>query len=386
MPTAAPPEARRLAGHALADALRESRATTLACVAGLGDTAWATVPQQTGANPIAWELGHLAWFAEFWILRGPHTLRDSGFVDAAKPARIAGPDALYDSARLVHAERWHPSWPERAAVLATLAAQLEACIEAIPAGEDASDEALYFHRLALFHEDMHAEAFTALRAALGWPAPAGLGLARALAPAPRREPLAVAASRATIGWPASRRGFAFDNEAASHAVALAAYEIDSAPVDNASFLAYVEATGAPPPKHWRRHAGAWQERWFDSWQPLEPRRPVVHVSAFEAEAFCRWAERRLPHAAEWEHAAQSAPGFVWGHSVWEWTADAFRPAPGFVPGPYRDYSQPWFSDHRELRGGSFATHARMHHPLYRNFYTPDRIDVFAGFRTCASND
>jgi len=118
MPTAAPPEARRLAGHALADALRESRATTLACVAGLGDTAWATVPQQTGANPIAWELGHLAWFAEFWILRGPHTLRDSGFVDAAKPARISGPDALYDSARLVHAERWHPSWPERAAVLA----------------------------------------------------------------------------------------------------------------------------------------------------------------------------------------------------------------------------------------------------------------------------
>ena len=196
----------------------------------------------------------------------------------------------------------------------------------------------------------------------------------------------MAASRATIGWPASRRGFAFDNEAESHAVALAAYEIDSAPVDNASFLAYVEATGTPSPKHWRHHAGAWQERWFDSWQPLEPRRPVVHVSAFEAEAFCRWAGRRLPHAAEWEHAAQSAPGFVWGHSVWEWTADAFRPAPGFVPGPYRDYSQPWFSDHRELRGGSFATHARMHHPLYRNFYTPDRIDVFAGFRTCASND
>jgi len=375
-------EARRPAGRALADALRESRATTLACVADLDDAAWATVPQQTGANPIGWELGHLAWFAEFWILRGPHVPRENGFVDAAKPALVAGPDALYDSARLAHADRWHHAWPERAAVLATLSAQLEACIEAIPAGDDASDEALYFHRLALFHEDMHAEAFTALRASLGWSAPAGLELE----PVPRREPLAVAVAQAGIGWPASRRGFAFDNEQAAHIVALAAYEIDSAPVDNAAFAAFVEATGASTPKRWRRHAGAWQERWFDTWCPLEPRRPVIHVSAFEAEAYCRWAGRRLPNAAEWEHAAQSVPGFAWGHGVWEWTADAFRPYPGFVPGPYRDYSQPWFGDHREVRGGSFASQARMHHPLYRNFYTPDRSDVFAGFRTCASTD
>ena len=383
MPNAAPAdEARRLAGRALADALRESRAATLACVADLDDAAWSSVPRQAGANPIAWELGHLAWFAEFWILRGPHLLRDGGSIEAARTARIAGPDALYDSARLAHADRWHHAWPAREAVFATLAAQLEACIEAVPASEDATDEALYFHRLALFHEDMHAEAFTALRASLGWPAPAGL----ALVAVPRREPLAVPASEAGIGWPASQAGFAFDNEQAGHAIALDACEIDSAPVDNAAFLAFVEAAGALPPQRWRRHEGRWQERWFDDWRPLEPRRPVVHVSAFEAEAFCRWAGRRLPRAAEWEHAAQSAPGFAWGHGVWEWTADSFRPYPGFVPGPYRDYSQPWFGDHRELRGGSFATHARMHHPLYRNFYTPDRSDVFAGFRTCAAND
>ena len=88
---------RRLAGVALADALRDSRATTLR--ATFADDDW-TVPQRTGLNPIAWELAHLAWFAEFWILRGPHALGGDGFVHAARPARIGGPDAIFDSARL----------------------------------------------------------------------------------------------------------------------------------------------------------------------------------------------------------------------------------------------------------------------------------------------
>jgi EgtB-related family protein len=109
---------------------------------------------------------------------------------------------------------------------------------------------------------------------------------------------------------------------------------------------------------------------------------VIHVSAWEAEAFARRAGRRLPHAAEWECAARD-PRFHWGQSVWEWTADAFLPYPGFAAGPYADYSRPWFGDHRELRGGSFATHARLHDPAYRNFFVADRNDVFAGFRTAA---
>jgi len=109
---------------------------------------------------------------------------------------------------------------------------------------------------------------------------------------------------------------------------------------------------------------------------------VIHVSAWEAEAYCRSIGRRLPHAAEWELAAPDER-FHWGHSVWEWTADAFLPYPGFVAGPYADYSAPWFGDHRELRGGAFATHARLHDPRYRNFFVADRSDVFAGFRTAA---
>jgi iron(II)-dependent oxidoreductase len=387
------PEARRLAGGELAAALRDSRDRTLALVADLDGARWA-VPEQAGVNPIAWELGHLAWFAEFWILRGPHRLGDDGFVDAARPARLAGPDALYDSARLGHGERWRHRWPGRAAVFATLQAQLEACVAALPGGDD--DAALYWHRLALFHEDMHGEAFTWLRAALGWPAPDGLRLDAA----GRRTSLPVAGGAVRIGRGLGEPGFAFDNEVDAHARVLEPFEIDAAPVDNAAYLAFVEAGGyAEPafwpgaagawraasrpahPARWRRGDSGWEARWFDAWRPLAPGEPVVHVSAWEAEAWCRWAGRRLPSAVEWEHAAQSAPGFGWGGSVWEWTADPFRPHPGFRPGPYRDYSLPWFESHRELRGGSFATHARLHDVRYRNFFMPDRRDVFAGFRS-----
>ena len=137
------------------------------------------------------------------------------------------------------------------------------------------------------------------------------------------------------------------------------------------------------PQRWRRAGdGRWQARWFDRWQPLALDAPVVHVNAWEAEAYCRWAKCRLPSAAEWECAARD-PRFRWGGSVWEWTADPFLAYPGFAAGPYADYSRPWFGDHRELRGGSFATQARLHHPAYRNFFTPERSDVFAGFRTAA---
>ncbi|MEA3121532.1 MAG: gamma-glutamyl hercynylcysteine S-oxide synthase, partial [Paraburkholderia sp.] len=109
--------------------------------------------------------------------------------------------------------------------------------------------------------------------------------------------------------------------------------------------------------------------------------PVCHINAFEAEAYCKWRGRRLPREAEWECAACHNL-ILWGDSVWEWTADPFEPYPGFAPDPYLDYSLPWFSTHRSVRGGSFATHDRMRHPRYRNFYLPHRNDVFVGFRTC----
>lgn len=369
-------DARALSGSALADALRDSRSRTLALVADLDDDQW-QVPRRTGVNPIAWELAHVAWFAEFWILRGPHRVGTDGRVHADRGPVHAGPDAILDSARLAHDARWDAPLPSRDQVVAMLASQLDACLEALPASGD--DETLYFHRLALFHEDMHGEAFAWLRSSLGLPAPAGATLRRL------REPrsLVVDAGDARIGWPANRRGFAFDNERAGLDIFLPRFEIDARPLSNAAYLRFVEAGGAAP-AHWRRGVQGWESRWFDRWRPLPLDEPVVHVSAHEAEAYCRWAGRRLPSAAEWEHAADAlGPSFDWGHGVWEWTASDFLPYPGFAPGPYKDYSAPWFGDHRELRGGAFATHERMHDLRYRNFFLPQRNDIFAGFRTAA---
>ncbi len=389
-------EARRLAGAALADALRDARTTTLARTMDRDDDAW-RVPMQAGVNLVAWELGHLAWFAEFWILRGPHSTGAGGFVEASRPAVIAGPDAVFDSARLAHADRCRIDRPSRDELKSRLARQLEACIDAIPDDED-DDAANYFHRLALFHEDMHGEAFAWLRATLGWPAPEDAAMPSLPAPAS----LSIAGGAFALGRALVEPGFAFDNEQPPLPVCVAPFEIDAAPVRNGEYLRFVAAGGYDDaslwpgtagawrarhamshPQRWRRAAtGDWQTRWFDRWQPLDPAAPVIHVSAWEAEAYCRWAGRRLPHAAEWECAARD-PRFAWGHGVWEWTADAFIPYPGFAAGPYADYSRPWFGDHRELRGGAFATHERLHDPRYRNFFVADRNDVFAGFRTAA---
>ncbi|HXD04658.1 MAG TPA: selenoneine synthase SenA [Burkholderiaceae bacterium] len=385
---------RRLAGDALADALRDSRARTLTLVNELDDAQW-RVPQQPGVNPLAWELAHIAWFAEFWILRGPHERDAAGFAHAAQPARIAGPDGWFDSARLPHAQRWRIALPTRAQVLNTLEAQLDACLKVLPEGDD--DAALYFHRLALFHEDMHAEAFEWTRAALGYAAPA----ARQLHAVRRSGLVKIAGGEVRIGRDAAQRGFAFDNELQAHTVALDDFEIDASPVTAGQFLSFVEAGGyahdslwpgaaghwlaqarREAPERWRRTShGGWEVRWFDRHETLQPDAPAVHINAFEAQAYCLWARRRLPSAAQWEHAA---PHIEWGHDVWEWTRDAFEPYPGFAPGPYAEYSAPWFGTHRELRGASIATSARLRDARYRNFFTPERSDVFAGFRTVAA--
>ncbi|MEO6032641.1 MAG: SUMF1/EgtB/PvdO family nonheme iron enzyme, partial [Burkholderiaceae bacterium] len=335
-------------------------------------------------------------------LHGPHRVDGDGLVHATSAARIAGPDAHFDSARLGHAERWRTELASRHQLDAVLAAQLEACLDAIPSGEN--DAALYFHRLALFHEDMHGEALAWTRATLGYPAPAGAALPHQL----QRDPLQLAGATVHMGRSRQEPGFAFDNEMPGRTVELSPFEIDAQPVSAGQFLRFVEAGGYDEAGHWPGEAGVWrstvsrrhplrwrapqgasgkewQVRWFDRWIDLDPYAPVIHVNAFEVQAYCEWAGRRLPRAAEWEHAAAfaGAERFHWGRGVWEWTADAFEPFAGFTPGPYRDYSLPWFGNHRELRGGAFATHQRMHDVHYRNFFLPQRADVFAGFRTAS---
>jgi len=194
-----------------------------------------------------------------------------------------------------------------------------------------------------------------------------------------------------------------------------------------------ETEDATHPVYWQRDSnGDWLRRHFDKWNPLEPHLPVIHVNWYEAEAYCRWAGRRLPTEAEWEVAAAAEPNstgqglssrkrrFPWGDeppaperanldwcamgcvdvealpagdsafgcrqmigNVWEWTSTPFRPYPGFEIDPYKEYSEPWFETRKVLRGGCWTTRSRLLRNTWRNFYTPERRDVWAGFRTCA---
>lgn len=198
-------------------------------------------------------------------------------------------------------------------------------------------------------------------------------------------------------------GFVFDNEEWKHAVNLPAFAIARRAVSNAEVLAFVEDRGyarrefwseagwrmreglsLDHPRYWVRRDGAWGVRRFDRVLALDPDEPVRHVSFHEAQAWCRWAKRRLPSEAEWECAATAGELGRLPGEVWEWTSSRFSPYPGFSADPYAEYSAPWFAeDHRVLRGGSFATPARLIRPTWRNFYPPHRADPFCGFRTCA---
>ncbi len=339
------------------------------------------VPYSAELNPPRWEAGHVAWFWDFWIARNRQ--RDLGCAcdpEHVRPeGRLPGADALYDSSKVAHATRWALPLPDVEATRDYLAASLDETL-ALLARAARENENLYFYRLALFHEDMHAEAATYMAQALCIPLPPQLR--PWVRPLPPAAELQVPATAWRLGYHGD--GFAFDNELAAHDVALAAFTIDSVPVSWRRFLPAVDAGAAPLPRYLRKAAGGWETRRFGTWEALDLDAAAVHVTWHEAVSWCRWAGRRLPTEAEWECAALSTPGFIWG-DVWEWTASRFAPWPGFVAHPYRDYSRVAFEEHRYvLKGASRATDPRMMHPKYRNFFTPDRADIHAGFRSCAA--
>lgn len=379
---------RQMTKAQLHAALDDSRARLLAIYADLPPNLWQAVPYLKIINPPRWEIGHVAWFAERWCLRRQ--------ADGLAPSRfLPDPDRWYDSSNVAHATRWTLDLPDLAATRAYLAAVLDACHDAL---DEAADT--YFFQLALYHEDMHCEALHYTLQTLGVPPPADARIRRGPPALGAGGELLFDGGDTEIG---SRRdaAFVFDNEKWAHTVKLAPFAIDARPVSNAEFLAFVEdggyertewwsgqgrqwlaETGRRAPRHWRRGAQGWERRAFDAWIPLAPEEPVLHVSAFEAEAWCRRAGRRLPTEAEWECAAKTFDDAFsrWGH-VWQWTASPFAPYAEFAPDAYADYSQPWFHSHRAVRGGSFATPPRLLAPAFRNFYEPQRDDIFVGFRS-----
>jgi EgtB-related family protein len=376
-----PAHAARTGGRdILADALCDSRSRTLALldayVAHLGEAL--SVPYSTQLNPPRWEVGHVGWFQDYWIARNAQrALGIRGEPDHDRPVgRLPGADALYNSSHVAHATRWTLPLPDLTATRRYLADGLAETL-AILAETPEMDDALYFFRLALFHEDMHTEAAIYMAQALDIALPAAL--AGAAPTVPTGGTLPIPAQRWLLGH--SGPGFAFDNELDAHRVDIATGEIDSDVVTWARYLPFVEATGVAPPRYLRRQGEIWQHRLWGEWRTLSLDAPATHLTWFEAEAWCRWAGRRLPTEAEWECAALTQTGFCWGQ-VWEWTASRFLPYPGFVAHPYRDYSAPWFGERYVLRGASRATAPRMAHPRYRNYFTPERNDIHAGFRSC----
>ena len=423
----------------LAEWVRDARQRTLDLVADLNDEQLLG-PSLAIINPLLWEIGHVAWFQEKWVLRQAKGL---------KPIR-ADADSLYDSAAIPHDTRWDLPLPSRQETLAYMHEVRDRILHGIENREPSRDET-YFILLSVFHEDMHDEAFTYTRQTLAYRSPEGkIGPSLTVASGELGDDVHIPGGTFSLGAD-PEEPFVFDNEKWAHAVEIKPFAIARTAVTQAEFAAFVDHGGyrrsefwhekglkwresveARCPVYWAKGNGGWHRRHFDRWLPLEPDYPVIHVNWYEADAYCRWANRRLPTEVEWELAAAGEPNlqqgglsarkrrFPWGNdpgmldqanldgklssclevqalprggsafgcrqmigNVWEWTASDFLPYPGFTPDPYKEYSQPWFGTHKVLRGGCWATRSRLIRNTWRNFYTPDRRDVFAGFRTCA---
>lgn len=384
--------------HELAGALQDARDYTLAlfdCFAAAELDRVHKVPMLAIVNPPLWELGHIAWFAEWYILREA----ESSAPDAAKrPCLLTKGDDWFDSNTVPHRTRWTLDLPGSGALKTYCREVLDRVLDKLgKAGRD--DAALYPYRLALAHEDMHGEAFAYTMQTLGIMPPRQL-FEQAAKPWAQGE-IRFAGGNFECGSKPGN-GFVFDNEKWAHPFHVPAFSMDSTAVANEQYMDFVTDGGYQDLQWWSTAGRAWLRRhektapkdWYrdgKSWlcmrfgQPmmLRPREPVRHISLYEAQAYCMWAGRRLPTEAEWEFACLSGhPALHWG-DVWEWTCSPFEPYPGFSADAYREYSQPWFSTHQVLRGASFATKPRMRSPKYRNFFLPERNDIFAGFRTCA---
>ncbi len=345
---------------------------------------------EAAPGPALWELGHAGWFQEHWIARNVQRQRGERS-DATHPklaSILPEADALFERPALV-------SLPDVQTVRQYLVDTLETTLELLDAAAE-DDDALYFYRLALLREDALVERFAVQAQTLGLDT-------RLLAPLPTRLPRAALlfpATRWTLG--STPGGFVPDAERWAHPVALPEFEIDPQTVSWAQYIEFVEDGGYDERRHWSEPGWAWVQasgrrtprhvdqmrqgvlhRRFGQPMRVPLAQPVVHVSWFEADAWCRWAGRRLPGEAEWEAAAVggATQGFRWGE-VREWMAGTLRPYPGapviVPPAQQRDAS-----GGRVQRGASFATRGRLRCERARCGRSPDEDADFVGFRSCA---
>jgi gamma-glutamyl hercynylcysteine S-oxide synthase len=412
------------------EALQEARERTLALVASVSDQDLERVHSKL-MSPLVWDLGHIAAFEDLWLT---HRW-------GKRPLLRADLAAMYDAFESPRAVRSELPLLGPAAAREYLANVRIRALDVIDK-RGVGDGTL--HEIVLRHEHQHNETMlqTLQLARLPDYEPAGVqALPEPLRSNPTGlELVEIPAGECTIG--ASADGFAYDNERPRHRVDVRAYRIGRTPVTNATYLTFVEDGGYGRREWWSDEGWAWKEQnditspggWTadhgGEWrlgrlEPLDPHRAVVHVSWFEADAFARAHGARLPTEVEWEKAATwdqdkgVARRLPWGSEplvtgvhanvdqlgggpapagvyprgsspygclgmigdVWEWTESKFDAYGGFVAHPYREYSEVFFGpDHKVLRGGSWATRARVATSTFRNWDYPQRRQIFAGIR------
>jgi iron(II)-dependent oxidoreductase len=360
--------------QSIAALLTEARERTIALIAPVGDELLNRVFSPL-LSPLAWDLGHIANFEELWLVQ----------TIGGRPPLHGDLGVYYDAIENPRRERGELPILHDAELRGYMSEVRERTLEVldgVDVGPGASDRLLregFVYEMLAAHELQHQETMLQLLQMLDVPYRPAEADPEAFGPAPvtgEGGTIRVEAGAHGIGAP--DRGFAYDNERPGHTVELAAFEIDRTPVTNAAYIAYMDETDAEPPMCWERDGDGWARTAMGVTVPVDPARPVVHVSWDEAAAFARWAGKRLPTEFEWEAARPRLEG-VGG--AWEWTSSDFLAYPGFEAFPYDEYSKVFFGDtYKVLRGASWATHPHVARPSFRNWDLPQRRQIFSGIR------
>jgi gamma-glutamyl hercynylcysteine S-oxide synthase len=384
--------------------LEEARRRTLQLVEPLSDDELNRVYSPI-LSPLAWDLGHIANFEELWLVqtvggRDPLHGELGRFYDA-----IENPRATRNELPILRGDDLRSYLEDvRSRTLEVLSeVDLESNDDPLLAGA-------FVYELLLAHEHQHTETMLQLIQMIDGYQPVEVVSPPEPDPDAAGAPEMVPVEGGEVEIGAGPEGFAYDNERPRHVVELDPFWIDRTPVTNAAYAEFVRDTGAEPPMYWERDGERWITTAMGCREPVDPACPVVHVSWHEADAFARWAGKRLPTEFEWEAAARGVDtehanldqlafgcarvgAYADGASdcgaihmlgdVWEWTSSDFLAYPGFEAFPYREYSEVFFGDtYKVLRGGAWAARRNVVRPTFRNWDLPERRQIFAGLR-CA---
>jgi gamma-glutamyl hercynylcysteine S-oxide synthase len=373
---------------AIAGTLERARGRTLQLLAPLSDEQMSrqVSPLQ---SPLVWDFAHIGHFEELWLLRT---------VGGEEPLHSEHDD-VYDAFAHERSERGELPYLRPSAARAFVddvrSRSLRLLDRVAENGDRLLEEGFVFG-LVVQHELQHIETM-AQTMQLG-------GLPAQLDPPPAVRSsgeIVLDGGRVVLGAGAEEP-WAYDNERPAHEVELVPYRIDRALATNADYLAFMddggydqralwsddgwawrEAEHADAPLYWARDGSEWLRNRFGVVEPVRADEPVMHVCFWEAEAFARWAGKRLPTEPEWENAARAGELEHATGAVWQWTSSFFEPYPGFQPFPYREYSEVFFGDEfRMLRGGSYLTDPLVARQSFRNWDYPQRRQIFSGIR-CA---